>query len=119
MSKSLGLCCHLLATNLETTLSLKMRLRLPYEILLIIVEYINFEDVVNLARTSKELRFLETEEQICKKVLIVSIGRPLDGIQPLSEPRKSYLSAMKPSGLRKPVMAMPQLCVELQSATRR
>jgi hypothetical protein len=49
--------------------------KMPYKILSIIVEYINFGDVVNLSHASKDLQFLEREEPICKKVLYISIGQ--------------------------------------------
>ena len=48
--------------------------KMPYKILSAILEYINFEDVVNLAHTSKLLQFLKREENICKKVLYISTG---------------------------------------------
>lgn len=56
--------------------------KMPYEILSAILEYVNFEDVVNLAHTSKRLQFLEREEKICQKVLYVSTGWLSDGVWP-------------------------------------
>lgn len=47
---------------------------LPYEVLSYIIEYISFEDAINLARTSKQLQFLERENKICKKVLEVRLS---------------------------------------------
>ncbi len=44
---------------------------LPYEVLSYIIEYVRFEDVISLARTCKQLQFLEREDKICKKVLEV------------------------------------------------
>jgi hypothetical protein len=45
--------------------------KMPYEILSAVLEYVTFEDVINLAHTSKgfRFRFLLEEERICKKVL--------------------------------------------------
>ena len=45
---------------------------LPYEVLSNIVGNINFDDVYNLGRTCKELKFLLTEESISKLVVQVS-----------------------------------------------
>jgi hypothetical protein len=44
---------------------------LPYEVLSTIIEEISLEDVVNLARSSSQLRFLEREDNICRKILEV------------------------------------------------
>jgi hypothetical protein len=48
--------------------------KMPYEILSAVLEYVTFEDVINLAHTSKGFRFLLEEERICKKVLNVSVA---------------------------------------------
>ena len=44
---------------------------LPYEVLSSIVEGVSFEDTVNLAHSTKQLQFLEREDNICRKILEV------------------------------------------------
>jgi hypothetical protein len=44
---------------------------LPYEVLSYIVTSIDFDDVFNLALTCKALKFLLTEESICKSIIQV------------------------------------------------
>ena len=44
---------------------------LPYEVLSIIVTSIDFDDVFNLALTCTALKFLLTEERICKSIIQV------------------------------------------------
>lgn len=44
---------------------------LPYEVLSSIVEGVSFTDTVNLAHSSKQLQFLEREDNICRKILEV------------------------------------------------
>lgn len=46
-------------------------LSLPYELLAIIVVHIEFDDVYNLGRSCKSLRFLLTNESICKSIIQV------------------------------------------------
>ncbi|PQE25660.1 F-box domain-containing protein [Rutstroemia sp. NJR-2017a BBW] len=42
---------------------------LPYEVLSNIIAYIDFEDVFNLGQTCQALKFLTTEESICKYII--------------------------------------------------
>lgn len=44
---------------------------LPHEALLYVVEGLGFVDIVNLARTCKQLQFLERADSICRKHLEV------------------------------------------------
>lgn len=45
---------------------------LPYEVLANIVASLDFDDVFNLASTCSQMKYLITEESICKSILQVS-----------------------------------------------